>query len=108
MAILAPYAENPIRDPGPYRRGGSGGGVRQKFFTLLEDVESAGLVRVYAVPSSETGVKSGSVTKVTSWMGIINGALAGYTALFSRVDGQWVFAQGPCLTPCTTDGEILL
>lgn len=89
-----------------YSQGGSGNAL--KFFTLLEDVDGAGLVEVWAVASSATGVKTGDPVQVVSWEGIINGAQADYTALFSKVDGQWVFVQGPCITACFTDGEVSL
>ncbi len=81
-------------------------GGELRFFKLREDVIGSGRVTVWAQNSDDTGASLGGHTEVVSWLGIINGAKAGYVGMFSLIDGNWEFVQGNCVVPCVPTGSI--
>lgn len=85
----------------PKRSEGGGG---SKFFRLAEDGKPGA---IYAFETNRADDDpSDELVQVYNWAGLIDDAQAGYHALFVWVDGEWVFAQGPCITPCTHTGSL--
>ena len=75
-----------------------------KFFELAEDATSGA---VFAYTTNRTNSTTGTqLNTVYNWEGLLDGARAGYVGLFGRVAGEWVFVQGPCITPCTPPGSL--
>lgn len=89
-AIVGAY-EDRFHDKQPGRACDEGA---SEFLTLTEDVSGQGKFLAKR--------RNGEIVFVHNWSGIINGAKAGYEALFTNVDGQWVFDQG-CTIPVDSE-----
>lgn len=77
-----------------------------RFFRLLEDCNNSGTVALDAITCKIDGTGLKEEREVWSWKGMLNGAKVGYQGLFSRVNHQWVFVQGPSLEVCPSNGVI--
>lgn len=77
-----------------------------QYFRLAEDAKP-GATYAYTTNRADDDPGTELIT-VYNWAGLIDDAQAGYHALFGRVDGEWVFVQGPCITPCVHTGSLNL
>lgn len=78
------------------------------FFRLMEDVTSPTGV-FWARRTNRLNSTLGAWTQVYNWDGLLNGAVAGYHALYLRVDGEWVIGSGDCIPqPCEHEGAIVV
>ena len=81
--------------------------VIHRFFELIEDVDSTDpdlpvwVKRVRRGESTEL-----AIVQMYGYEEILANARAGYRGLMAKVDGDWVFAQGPCIIACESDAEI--